>query len=265
MGKKGDRLATITDILKQRTMIPIRELALHLDVSEMTIRRDLDLLKHRGIAENVGGTAVYHQGTYAPGNDQEYNLSDETVKQNLQKSSIGRYAASLIEQDDIIILDTGTTTEKIAPHIPADLNVTALCFTTNILTALHENPGIQLLFAGGYYHPKTQMFESTEGIDFIRRIRAKKVFLSAAGVHKELGVTCVNSYEVPTKHAILKSSLQKILVVDSSKFDKIRPAYFCDLNRIDTVVTDEAISQEWRVYLETAGISLHVVPFYQQR
>ncbi|SMP61368.1 DeoR/GlpR family DNA-binding transcription regulator [Anoxynatronum buryatiense] len=261
MGKKGARLTQMTHILKQRHFIPIRELASHFDVSEMTIRRDLDHLKTRGIAENAGGTAVYHQGSFAKGNDQDYNLSEETVKQNLQKNSIGRYAASLIEQDDIIILDTGTTTEKIAPHIPDDLNVTALCYTANILTALHGNTGIHLLFAGGYYHPKTQMFESTEGIDFIRRIRAKKVFLSAAGVHKDLGVTCVNSYEVPTKHAILKSSLQKILVVDSSKFDKIRPAYFCDLNRIDTVVTDEAISQEWRALLESLGIDLHTVPF----
>lgn len=260
MGKRESRIHVMTELLKSRGFISIKELARQLNVSEMTIRRDLSILKENQVAENVGGTAVYHPAASSFGVEQEYNLSEETVKQNIQKNNIGRFAASLIDQDDIIIIDTGTTTEKIAPHVPDDLNVTVLCYSTNILMELYRKSGIQILFAGGYYHPKTQMFESSQGIHFIQSIRAKKVFISAAGIHQDLGITCVNNYEVPTKHAIIKSSLHKILLADSSKFDKIRPAYFCDLNRITTIVTDDGISDDWINTLESLGVQLHIVP-----
>lgn len=260
MGKRESRVHSLTEMLRARGFVSIKELAKHFHVSEMTIRRDLVVLKNNRVAENVGGTAFYRPTSTGSLNDPDYNLSEELVKQNIQKDNIGRFAASLIDKDDIIIIDTGTTTERIAPYIPENLNITVLCYSTNILQELYRKTNLQLLFAGGYYHPKTQMFESSQGIQFIQSIRAKKVFISAAGIHPELGVTCVNNYEVPTKHAILKSSLHKILVVDSSKFDKIRPAYFCDLQQINTVITDDGLPLHWINLLESEGINVHIVP-----
>ncbi len=260
MGKRESRIHSLTEILQNKGFVSIKELSKHFHVSEMTIRRDLIVLKKNHVAENVGGIAFYRPSSSYSLNDPDYNLSEELVKQNIQKDNIGRFAASLIDKDDIVIIDTGTTTEKIAPYIPENQNITVLCYSTNILQELHPKTSIHLLFAGGFYHPKTQMFESSQGISFIQSIRAKKVFISAAGIHPELGITCVNSYEVPTKHAILKSSLQKILVADSSKFDKIRPAYFCDLQQINTVITDDGISPHWMDFMESEGIQIHIVP-----
>jgi DeoR family transcriptional regulator, deoxyribose operon repressor len=258
--KKEARINRLIDLLKARNLLPISELADMLEVSEMTIRRDLAVLNQKNIARNAGGNALYNPSHDLAVSDHDYNLYDETEKQNLQKYHIGRYAASLIEKDDIIIIDTGTTTEKIAPHIPNNLNITVLTYNTNILISLYPKTGIHLLFAGGHFHPKTQMFESPEGISFINGVRANKVFISAAGIHRELGITCVNNYEVPTKQAVLKSSLQKILVADSSKFDKIRPAYFCNLHDLTAVITDKEISTEWKEYIESRALHLHIVP-----
>lgn len=260
MGKRELRIHSLTDMLQGRGFVSIKELAKHFHVSEMTIRRDLAVLKKTNVADNVGGTAFYRPASTGSLSDPDYNLPEELVKQNIQKDNIGRFAASLIGKDDIVIIDTGTTTEKIAPHIPENLNITVLCYSTNILQELYNKTGVHLLFAGGFYHPKTQMFESSQGISFIQSIRAKKVFISAAGIHPDLGVTCVNSYEVPTKNAILKSSLHKILVADSSKFDKIRPAYFCDLQQINTVITDDGLPSHWVDFLEAEGIQVHIVP-----
>ena len=260
LGKRETRIHSLTDLIRTRGFVSIKELAKQFHVSEMTIRRDLEVLKKNRVADNVGGTAFYRPANAGVLSDPDYNLSEELVKQNIQKDNIGRFAASLIDKDDIVIIDTGTTTERIAPYIPENLNITVLCYSTNILQELNRKTSIQLLFAGGYYHPKTQMFESTQGIQFIQSIRAKKVFISAAGIHPELGVTCVNNYEVPTKHAILKSSLQKILVADSSKFDKIRPAYFCDLQQIDTVITDDGLPSHWIDLLTSEGINVQIVP-----
>ncbi|WP_243116506.1 DeoR/GlpR family DNA-binding transcription regulator [Hydrogenoanaerobacterium saccharovorans] len=156
-------------------------------------------------------------------------------------------------------MDTGTTTERIVPHLPTNKDITVLCYNINVLMELRRNPGVKMMFAGGYYHSNTQMFESAEGISFIRSLRAQKVFVSAAGIHEGLGVTCIENYEVPTKRAILKSSLEKILVADSSKFDVVRSAYFCDLSQINTIVTDSGLSDEWKHRLTAMGITLHLV------
>ncbi len=259
MNKKTERINRLIEILKVRRFVSVKELSGLLGVSEMTIRRDLTILENNHMAENVYGTTVYNPAHTVSKTDNEYNLLTEVEKQNTQKDAIGRFAASLIEPDDIVILDTGTTTEKVAAHIPSNLGITALCYNINILMELRRNVGVRMLFAGGNYHPNTQMFESPEGIEFIRGIRAQKVFVSAAGIHDALGVTCVNSYEVPTKRAILSSSMQHILVADSNKFGTVRSAYFCQLSDIDVVVTDSGLSDDWRARIASLGITLHMV------
>lgn len=259
MNKKTERINRLIEILRVRHFVSVKELSSLLGVSEMTIRRDLTILESNHVAENIYGTSVYNPAHIISKQSKEYNFINELQRQNTQKDAIGRFAATLIERDDIIILDTGTTTEQIVPHIPSNLNITALCYNINILMELRRNTGVHMLFSGGNYHPNTQMFECPEGIEFIRGIRAQKVFISAAGIHNTLGITCVNSYEVPTKRAILASSLQHILVADAQKFGTVRPSYFCTLADIDVIVTDSALSNEWREHIIEQGITLHLV------
>ena len=103
------------------------------------------------------------------------------------------------------------------------------------------------------------MFESPEGIDLIRKTRATKAFVSAAGVHETLGVTCSNNYEVLTKNAILSSSVEKILLVDSEKFGIVKSAYFADLNTFTTIITDSGVSDEWKARIKEMKIQLIIV------
>ena len=213
--RKGKRQQDLINIIETQGMLPVRSIAAMLNVSEMTVRRDLEKLR------NDGGAAGEQSG--------QYNLLEAIEHSNHQKEEIGKYAASLIEPNDVIIIDTGSTTARILPYLPENMNLTILSYNANVLIELRHKPGIQLLFCGGNYHLNTEMFESEEGIAFIRRIRANKAFLSAAGIHRELGITCANTYEVATKQAAISSSSQKILVSDSSKFGRLRSAYFCDL------------------------------------
>jgi DeoR family deoxyribose operon repressor len=103
------------------------------------------------------------------------------------------------------------------------------------------------------------MFESPEGINLISRTRSDKAFVSAAGVHAELGVTCANPYELETKKAILSSSKTKILLVDSSKFGKTKIAYFADLRDFDMVITDTEIPTEYSTIIKNLDITLITV------
>ena len=108
----------------------------------------------------------------------------------------------------------------------------ALCFTRNTLERLCRLPSCEHCPGRRILYPRTQLFAGEDGVDFIRSIRANKLFISAAGIHEDLGISCANSYEVPIKRAILQSAKQHILVADSSKFGVVRSAYFCDLKTL---------------------------------
>lgn len=259
MSNKRERINNIIEVLETKGFASIKDLAKLLNVSEMTIRRDLDVIESNNIAKNVDGLLVYNSDHGVIKVDNEYNLETAVGKYEKEKSRIGKYAASLVKENEKIIIDTGTTTVHIAKNLPNNKNITVLCYNINILTEIRRILDIQILFAGGYYHSNTQLFESPQGIDYIRSIRAHKVFISAAGIHKDLGITCVENYEVATKQAIIKSSLEKILVADSSKFGDINISYFCDLSDIDLIITDNNLSIEWQNYINDCDIKLHLV------
>lgn len=256
MSKKLQRANKIIEILKEKNGASVKELASILNVSEMTIRRDLNILKSNNIVKNVYGATIYNPLNNIQKLSNPYNITEEIIKNESEKLKIGQVAAKLIQPDDIIIIDTGTTTEKLAQSISDDIKLTALLYNINILTALKMKHNINLIFSGGYFHPNTQMFESPEGISLIENTRATKVFVSAAGIHEQLGVTCSNNYEVPTKRAIIGSSLEKILMVDSQKFGIVKSSYFADLNEFDIIITDSGISKEWINYINGLRIRL---------
>lgn len=251
MGKKAQRQSELIRIIQAQGLLPVKTLSSILGVSEMTVRRDLEAMQYHPAEKLDGLEAVPQNG--------DYSLLQALEKANEQKNSIGRFAASLIEPNDVIIIDTGSTTARMLSHIPSDKSLTVLCYNANVLLDLRYKPGIQLLFCGGVYHQNTEMFESPEGIQFIERTRANKVFLSAAGVHRELGITCANAHEVPTKNAVIKSSSQRILLVDSGKFDQLRSAYFCELEDVNTIVTDKNLPEDWQRLIQNKGIELHMV------
>lgn len=260
MNKKLQRTNKIINILKEKNGATVKELASILDVSEMTIRRDLEVLKSNNIINNVYGAAIYNPSNSIEKLESFYNIENELIKHENEKIKIGRAAASLINKDDIIIIDTGTTTEKLAEFIDNNKNISVLIYNTNILMALSKKKNIKLIFSGGYFHQNTMMFESPEGISLIEKTRATKVFVSAAGVHENLGVTCSNNYEVLTKQAIIKSSLEKILLIDSQKFGVVKSSYFAEITDFDTIITDNGITEEWQSKIHELGIKLIIAP-----
>lgn len=259
MDKREIRLENFMNVLKSRKFLSVNEMAQTLGVSNMTVRRDIDILQQRNLIMMKNGILMLKNEQDIHPIKKVYELKKESQVQNPAKTAIGRFAASLIRPKDCVIIDTGSTTENIVPYISPELHISMLCYNLNILVQAQQNPNINISFAGGHYHPNAQMFESPEGIQFIHTIRANKVFLSAAGIHENLGVTCINSYEVPTKQAILKSAAEHILVADSSKFGKIHASYYCELSQIDEIVTDSGISEEWIDILEKHQIKLHIV------
>lgn len=254
MLKKAARQNSILLLLKGEGSQSIADLTRRLDVSEMTVRRDIQELADNGFVKHKYGNVMLSESEVV--NENNYYLEIERDTNVDAKTRIGKLASTLIEADDVLIMDNGSTIDCLAEYLPRKLPLTVICFNYNILERIVSNNDIHIIFAGGEFHPHDQFFESEEGIRLIRRLRANKFFLSASGINKSLGVTCSNHYEVATKRASLESSAKAILLVDSSKFDQVNSAYFADLKEIDTIVTDDNISPEWKEYCESMGIKV---------
>ena len=259
MSKKDERLNRLIEILKIQNGATIRELAQLLDVSEMTVRRDLDTLKAKNMILDIPGAAVLNTQYVYEGEDDGYQLSMATHAHVNEKERIGMFAASLIQPDDCVIIDNGSTVEYLADNIAKDTKMTIFTCNLNILNKICNNHNISIIFGGGYYHPDTTLFESSENITLIKNIRATKVFASAAGVHETMGVTCMNNYELEIKQAIIQSGAEKILLADSRKFGVIKPCFITDIDIFDRIITDTNISEEWIQLIRDKGIHLDIV------
>jgi len=158
----------------------IKDLSKRLKVSEMTIRRDLRELSKENIVTLISGGAVLKRNSPVDTDEEKYLIQTAESLMLEEKIKISRKAASLVDPNDVIIIDTGSTTENLPKFIPENMPLTIIW---------------KLVFPGGYFHNNTLMFESPEGIEVIKRIRANKAFISAAGVSEKLGVTCATDYE----------------------------------------------------------------------
>jgi DeoR family transcriptional regulator, deoxyribose operon repressor len=256
---KEDRLKHILTKLSVSGFADIKELSEKLKVSEMTIRRDLKELSENRLIKLIHGGAVL-QRDESVNQDQDKYLIERAESVKIQeKIKICQKAASIVTKNDIIVIDTGSTTENIPNFIPKNMPLTIVCYALNILLKVYENENWKLIFPGGYFHSNTLMFESVEGNKNIQRMRANKAFISAAGISDKLGVTCATLYEKETKRSVIESSNTKILLVDSSKFGKIKISHFANLTDFDVIITDKGIPKDYIETINNLGIELHIV------
>lgn len=258
MTEKEARHEKLLDSLRKNRILTIKQLAKELQVSEMTIRRDVVLLEQE---EKV--TSFYGGVSLNPDDKQRtasgYAIDTELIQRTEQKRRIAQKAVSLIESHDVILIDTGSTTGFIVDYIPEDRDLTIYCYALNIINSACAKEFLNVVACGGYFHKNTRMFESEEGSSLIKKTKINKAFMAARGVTDTVGITTAEPYEVNIKKAALSVSEQKILLVDSSKFGKAWYAKYADLKDIDIIITDTDIKEEHRRMIEEKGLTLYIV------
>lgn len=251
--RRSARLAQLQEMLQQGGPARLGDAAAALGVSSMTLRRDL---ARPGQPFTLLGGHVVPVGTSPRGS--RYALEREQDRDAAAKRRAASHAAALVEDEDTIFIDCGTTMPHLVEALPPSLFLTILCYALNIATPLSRRPRTQLMLLGGLYHPASATFASDEALASLRRIRINKAFISAGGIHAAGGVTCTNFNEVPVKQVALASAAQSILVVDSSKLGKLKPAYFAPVSAFERVVTSPLERPEAAAPLLRAGVRLDV-------
>jgi DeoR family transcriptional regulator, deoxyribose operon repressor len=250
---RHQRTKSILSLLSDHNELSVREIARRLQVSEMTVRRDLSYMQSERLLRRTHGGAVFTEpGALAD----SYVLGEQTQKNARQKNSIGLKAAEQVKPNETIILDSGSTTPYIARHIDRDAALTVICYTFKNALEFYPRKNTNLILLGGYFHRDSNIFHSDECRNLLRSMRADKAFISAAGVDAKLGLTTFFYFEADIKKALIQAAQRVILVADSSKFGKVSTTYFASLSEVHVVITDEGLSPEQRQTLEDLGIEL---------
>ena len=239
MNKLNDRREKIISFLKTSNILSIKALADMLQVSTMTIRRDLEFLARQDIIQFYHGGAVFNPHYLEKiTNPNDYYIQQQTMLHKDEKTLIAQKAVELLIPQETIMLDSGTSVYYLALALPENQNLTVISWSLNVLEELIHKPKNSILVQGGVYHHETLMFENNKGMDMIKNSRASKAFISAGGFHTTLGITCPFHYEVETKREAIKYSIESILMIDSSKFGKVCSAHMADISEFHVVITD---------------------------
>ncbi len=222
----------------------------------MTVRRDVEELVSDDAVKLIHGGVILSPRLARRIEEHPYSLSEAETTQSDAKHRIGKQAAKLIENSDSLIIDIGSTTEYLAANLPRDMDLTVIGFSLNIMNITAGMKRVKSIFTGGVFHEKTLMFESREGLTLIKRHRAAKAFISAAGISLELGVTCRNSYERGSKSTAIDTSAKSILLADSSKFGVISSNFFAEISQFDVLVTDTGLNESTYKQLEEQQIEV---------
>ena len=253
-----ERLERLKNLLIKSNGIGIKELAKILDVTEMTVRRDLKSLLETGDAVIVRGVAVYRPKAVSV-EAQVYSIEDQKKVMEEEKEVIGKKAAELLVVGDVVFLDVGTTVEKLVLSMEDNMQITAMCFAANTLFQLQKKNISQIIMGGGYYHPSSTVFESEAIIPIMNGLRATKAFIAPAAVDMDLGLTCSVPYDKTIKELEIKNSQKVIALITSNKFGKVKSTQFGTWNDVDMVITDKGIPKEWVDFFKDRDIELFIV------
>jgi DeoR family deoxyribose operon repressor len=246
--KKSDRIKLIQQALQDQKAIHLKEMAALLDVSEMTLRRDLT--RHPDKFHLLGGHITL---AFDPSEASDYKVTEQGTRHVEEKRRVGKLAAAFIQPGDTVFFDCGTTIPFVIDFIPDELEFTAVCNSLNVLLKLQQKPNCSIVLCGGTFHRKNQVFEHHSEATILDGIRLTWAFVSAAGVSDELGVTCFNFNEVEVKQKVLRQARHCMLLADHSKFDAVRTAHFATLQDFHVVVSDKKLPKAYRDLIEGYG------------
>jgi DeoR family fructose operon transcriptional repressor len=209
-----------------------------LETSEATVRRDLEWLEQKGVLERTHGGAILSQRMIF---EQEYQQRAQHHPE--EKKRIGELAASLIEEGDIVFVNSGTTATQVLQHIRRDLSVAV--FTNNVSAIVDiGDPGFHYYLTGGEFQSRSNSLSGGLALDNLGLIYANKAILGVDGVSLKHGCTVPTDLEAEVvRRMIERTKGQVIVVADHSKWGVVSNFQVANINEVDKLVTDEGFSK----------------------
>ena len=242
----------IREYVENHQIIRSVDLSDLLEVSEATVRRDLEWLESQGILERTHGGAILSRQMHG-----EPEYSSSALSHPTEKRRIGAAAAALVDEGDIIFVDSGTTATQVIRHINPNMRVTVV--TNNVRAALEvQESGMELILVGGVLRPRANSIVGSFALDSLGHIYANKTFLGVDGLSLKYGCTVPVYSEAEVMRCMVDRTHGPVIIVaDFSKWRLVSNFEVASIDQIQVLVTDDGFDPMGRAELEAR--SVHVI------
>lgn len=229
---RSRRIEEIESYIYENKTVTLDQLCETFGVSKNTIRRDIEEIISRGNIKKIYGGVCVQQ------NKELVSFDERNIKNLLPKQRIAAKAAELVEDGDIIFIDSGTTTNHMIDFIKDKQNLTILTNNLEIIIRAIPYDNIQVISLSGTLNRKTLSFtgQSTAGV--LQGYNISKAFMSSTGITIENGVTNFSPLECEIKRVAVKRSKQVCLLIDHTKFGVVSLMTYCDLEQVNVLITE---------------------------
>lgn len=250
-----ERHRAILDILQLQGSVSVSDLAERLDVSEVTIRKDLSALEKQNKLYRTHGRAIPISPYIG-----DRHINEKEKQAVLEKRAIGMRAAKMVNEHDSILMASGTSILYAAKELIYKKNITVITASVSASSMLSQNKDIDVVQLGGIVRESSVSVVGSFAEDMLKYFNCSSLFMGADGVDLDFGVTTTNMMEANLNRMMMNTSQQTVLLVDSSKFGKKGFSKICDIGEIDRIITDENIPKMYLENLQELGIEVTVVP-----
>ncbi|WFF41271.1 DeoR/GlpR transcriptional regulator [Salinicola endophyticus] len=251
----SQRRQQLLDLLDTHNELAIAELATYLEVSHMTVRRDIQRLEQAGRVLAVSGgvrrVAALHREPAWP---------HKAATNTAAKRAIARHAAALVKEGQTIYLDAGTTLYEMAALLTGHRQLCVITNNFQISALLAGYPQIELHHAGGRVDPDNHATVGPAVAAYLSGVNLDQAFFSSSSWDLERGMTTPDEAKLVVKQQLLRSAARRVLLADSAKYGRFGRFRACSLEAFDLIVSDEALPSPARQALAERGIALSCVP-----
>jgi DeoR/GlpR family transcriptional regulator of sugar metabolism len=250
------RQAFILDRVREDGAVRVAELVRALGVSDMTVRRDLEVLHERGLLEKVHGGATSVAGTalFEPG------FAAKSVLQRREKEAIAEAALELVEPGMAIAVSAGTTTHALSRRLASVSGLTVVTNSVPVADVLYQTGQADqtIILTGGVRTPSDAL-AGPFAVAALRTVHVDLVFMGVHGMDTRSGFTCPNLLEADTDRALIEAGRRLVVVADHSKWGVIGISSIARLDQADVLITDSGLEPEARAALTETVRELVVV------
>ncbi len=247
-----ERRNKILAMLQRDSRVVVSDLSVSFNVTEETIRRDLEKLEKEGFAKKTYGGAIINESLNV---DLPYTVRKKANVSN--KQYIAEIISSMIEDGDHIMMDASSTAVYVAKHLKTKKNITIITNSIEILLELSEVTGWKVLSTGGTLREGSLSLVGYQAEKMLTNYHVDKAIISCKGIDLDKGITDSNEMDAQIKKLMFESANTRILAADNSKFNRISFTKIGDLEDIDIMITDTEPDDKWKQVFNTMQVKTH--------
>lgn len=250
----SERHQKILESLKVNGIASVNDLSKQLNVSSVTIRKDLGILEEKKLLFRAHGSAIQIDPYI-----EDRHVQEKEKQYPEEKKRIGRKAAELIVPNDAVIIASGTTMLALAKEIKPEDSLTVLTSAMNVANILLKEKNIEVIQMGGIVRKSSASVVGDYAQKMLANFSCSKLFMGVDGIDLEFGLTTTNFMEANLNRCMIAAAQKTIVLTDSSKFGRRGFGKICELDAIDHIITDSNVSPKIVEDLQNMGIEVTVV------